>query len=117
MYPAFLNYIVVFLAVFGLLSVGPFFRRRFGVRKMPGKGPSPPLGSALPKQPGTGQVPHVVRPVGQLAALERHLNTAILDPGARERLVSDALRHTGRDRAAAIRKVLTDLETEDRRWS
>jgi hypothetical protein len=49
--------------------------------------------------------------------LERHLSTAIFDPGARERLVADALRHTGGNRAAAIRKVLSDLENENRRWS
>lgn len=49
--------------------------------------------------------------------LERHLSTAIFDRGARERLVADALRHTGGNRAAAIRKVLSDLENENWRWS
>ena len=53
----------------------------------------------------------------QLAALERHLRTAILDPGARERLVKDAMRTTGGSRATAVRKVLHDLHDEDKRWS
>jgi hypothetical protein len=51
-----------------------------------------------------------------LAALEGHLRTAILDPTARERLIS-AAQASGRDRAAAIRKVLSDLQQEDKRWS
>jgi DNA-binding TFAR19-related protein (PDSD5 family) len=50
-------------------------------------------------------------------ALERHLQTAILDPAARERLVRDAMRLTGGDRSAAIRVVLHDLLAEDRRFS
>ena len=53
----------------------------------------------------------------ELAALERHLRTAILDPNARERLVKDAMRKTGGGRAAAIRKVLRDLHDQDKRWS
>ncbi len=36
---------------------------------------------------------------------------------ARERLVRDALRRTGGDRAAAIGKVLSDLNAEHNRWS
>ena len=52
----------------------------------------------------------------QLSVLEGHLRNAILDASARERLVKDAMT-TGVGRAAAIRKVLLDLEEEDRRWS
>src|SRR5215472_5870897 len=57
------------------------------------------------------------RPVPQLAALEGHLRNAILDPGARERLVNDAVRTTAGDRAAAIGKVLADLHDDDKRWA
>ena len=56
-------------------------------------------------------------PTPQLAMLERHLRTAILDENARERLVNDAMRTNGGKRAAAIRKVLRDLCDEDKRWS
>jgi hypothetical protein len=52
----------------------------------------------------------------QLSALEGHLRNAILDASARERLVKDAMT-SGVGRAAAIRKVLRDLEEEDKRWS
>jgi hypothetical protein len=52
----------------------------------------------------------------QLSVLEGHLCNAILDASARERLVKDAMT-AGVDRAAAIRKVLRDLEEEDERWS
>lgn len=65
----------------------------------------------------SGSVPHAGRATGQLALLEGDLRNAIFDPGARERLVKDAIRATGGDRAAAIRKVLSDLEREDKRWS
>jgi hypothetical protein len=51
----------------------------------------------------------------QLAALEGHPRMAILDPSARERLISEAMRATGKGRRDAIRKVLYDLENEDRR--
>jgi len=47
----------------------------------------------------------------------RRLRTAILSPDARERLVKDAMRAIGGDRAAAVRKVLQDLYDEDKRWS
>ena len=53
----------------------------------------------------------------QLAVLEGHLRNAALDAIARERLVKDATRATGGDRAAAIRKVLRALHEEDSRWS
>jgi hypothetical protein len=53
----------------------------------------------------------------QLSALEGHLRNAVIDAGARERLVGDAMRATGGDRVAAIRKVLRDLHEEDKRWS
>jgi hypothetical protein len=49
--------------------------------------------------------------------LERHLRDAILNENARERLVNDAMRTNGGTRAAAIRKVLSDLGDEDKRWS
>ena len=112
----------------GLVLVGWSSGRRSGLRQMSGKNlkklkraaiePSPPwAGSPVSKQLLVGSVPQVGRAAGQLDMLERHLRTAIFDPGARERLVADALRRTGGSRAAAIRKVLSDLETEDRRWS
>lgn len=47
-------------------------------------------------------------------ALEGHLRSAILDPGARERLVDAAMQSSGGDRAAAIREVLYDLERDNR---
>jgi hypothetical protein len=52
-----------------------------------------------------------------LATLEGHLRNAIISGDARERLVKHAMRTTGGDRAAAIRKVLNDLHAEDRRFS
>jgi hypothetical protein len=45
------------------------------------------------------------------------LRNAILNANARERLVKDAMRATGGDRSAAIRKVLRDLHEADKRWS
>jgi hypothetical protein len=45
------------------------------------------------------------------------LRNAVLNANARERLVKDAMRATGGDRTAAIRKVLRDLYEEDKRWS
>jgi hypothetical protein len=56
-------------------------------------------------------------PNSQLAALEGHLRNAILDPGARERLVNHAMRTSTGDRATAIRKVLADLHGENNRWT
>ena len=53
----------------------------------------------------------------QLSALEGHLRSAVLDLNARERLVKDAMRDAGGNRAAAIRKVLRDLAEEDKRWA
>ncbi|HUB15561.1 MAG TPA: hypothetical protein VMB34_26665 [Acetobacteraceae bacterium] len=78
--------------------------------------PAPPP----PVRRAGGSVPPTSRrasPDTHLAALERHLRTAILSPDARERLVKDVMRSTGRDRAAAIRRVLDDLHAEDKRWS
>jgi hypothetical protein len=46
----------------------------------------------------------------QCSPEERHLRITILDVGARERLIQHAMRMTGDDRIAAIRKVLLDLE-------
>ena len=51
----------------------------------------------------------------QVSMLEGHLRSAIIDAGARERLVANAMPTTGGDRAAAIRKVLRDLADEDKR--
>jgi DNA-binding TFAR19-related protein (PDSD5 family) len=65
-------------------------------------------------------VPEVRRPATggpQFAALEGQLRRAILSPDARERLVQNALRTTNGDRAAAIRKVLSDLFADNERWS
>jgi hypothetical protein len=68
----------------------------------------------------SGRVPDVRPSKGggpQLSALEGHLRSAILNPQARERLIKDAMRTTGSDRTAAIRKVLSDLHAENNRWS
>ena len=60
------------------------------------------------------------KPIGvvraELQALERHLQLAVLDPMARERLVSHAMREVGSDRALAIRKVLTDLNDDNEKY-
>lgn len=53
----------------------------------------------------------------RLSVLEGHLRNAILDRSARERLVNAAMRATGGDRPAAIRRVLDDLHNEDKRFS
>ena len=77
-----------------------------------------PPGLAHQRLPGS--VPNVRRSRGDgpaLSALEAQLGNAIFDAGARERLIKDALRHTGGNRAAAIRKVLSDLHAENNRWS
>jgi hypothetical protein len=53
----------------------------------------------------------------ELAVLEGHVRNAVLDASARQRLISDAMRAAGGDRAAALRKVLRDPHDEDRRWA
>ena len=75
------------------------------------------IGGKLQTELGAGTVPKAGKPSRQLALLEGHLRIAILDPGARERMVAQAMRSVGSDRAAAIRKVLADLEAENKRWS
>jgi hypothetical protein len=65
----------------------------------------------------TGSLLDARRPAGgdpQLSLLEGHLRHAILDPGARERLVNAEMRRTGGTRAAAIREVLRALEHDNR---
>jgi hypothetical protein len=52
-----------------------------------------------------------------LPALEGQLRNAIFNADTRERLIKDALRHANGNRAAAIRKVLSDLHAENNRWS
>ena len=52
----------------------------------------------------------------EIARLEAHLSQAIFSADARRRLVDHAMRTTGGDRAAAIRKVLRDLERDNSRW-
>jgi len=75
------------------------------------------------QSPGSGpsrSVPDACRPAGsgpQLSALEGHLRNAVFDVKARERLVQDAMQAVGGSRAAAIRKVLRDLDEEDKRWA
>jgi hypothetical protein len=84
-------------------------------RQSPGAGRQRRTASALPRTM-TG----ALRPTGggpQLSVLEGHLRNAILNADARERLVKDAMRVTGGDRAAAISKVLRDLHEEDKRLS
>jgi hypothetical protein len=51
------------------------------------------------------------------SALEARFRLAILDKGARESLMQDALRKTGGDRVAAIRRVMDDLHGDNERWS
>jgi hypothetical protein len=119
------TYIDLGLAGCGLALGGWVFGRRSRTRPASGKDlltaaikrQSPRARSPALRRSSSGNVPSVVRPMGHLASLERHLRTAIFDPGARERLVGDALRSAGGDRAAAIREVLSDLENEHKRWS
>ena len=104
------------LAICTLVVVGLqlFWRKKPGIR----------AGQPLPLM--RGKPPRVSHPTpaspwgtksAQLSELEARLRNAIFDPGARERLVDHAMRTTGGDRAAAIRKVLDDLYREDARWS
>jgi hypothetical protein len=68
----------------------------------------------------SGSVPEVRRPASggpDFAALEGQLRAAILSADARERLVQHALQTVNGDRAAAIRKVLNDLSSDNKRWS
>lgn len=78
------------------------------------------LNAIIERQSPGSKPPRVCRPAEgapQVSVLEGHLRNAILDARARERLVNDAMSTTGGDRAAAIRKVLGDLNEEDKRWS
>lgn len=70
--------------------------------------PASPHRVPVPRRSGGGE---------QLSVLEGHLRNAIFDASARDRLVSDAMRATGGDRTAAIRRVLHDLHNEDKRFS
>jgi len=75
-------------------------------------------GSVIPAH--RSSVPEVRRDVRQAAvdpALEAQLRAAILSADARQRLVQDAMTVTKGNRAAAIRKVLSDLHAENNRWS
>ena len=108
--------VVSAIAVFG----GILLRVRSGANKnllnaivagqSSGSGHQRQSGSAPDVRPAKGSGP-------QLSALEGHLRSAILNPQARERLIKDAMRTTGTDRSAAIRKVLSDLHAENNRWS
>ena len=123
-------YVRILLAVCAVaLVVSALVRRRAGARSSANKDllnaiiERQSAGSRL-NHPGTfgssglaTAPPRAAQPGSQLAALEGHLRTAILDAGARERLVRDAMRVVGGNRAAAIRKVLHDLHDEDKRWS
>ena len=110
-------YVGVGLAACALVLVGWVLGRKSNVRP---RGDSNLLDAIIERQsPGSrrraaASVPQGGRTTGQLALLEGHLRNAIFDPGAQERLVRDAMCSTGGDRAAAIRKVLSDLEREDR---
>jgi hypothetical protein len=88
-------------------------------RQSPGSGRQRPFwrGPEAPPLPGRrGRKANWMAADGtQLSMLEGHLRSAVLDTNARERLVKDAMASGGR--AAAIRKVLRDLEDEDKRWS
>lgn len=110
------------LAACALVLAGWVLGRRAHTRARPASG-SALLNAILEREsPRSRRAPsdrgsRVSRSPGEGALLEGHLRTAVFDAGARERLIADAMRSTGGDRAAAIRKVLRDLETEDRRWS
>jgi hypothetical protein len=51
-----------------------------------------------------------------LSTLEGELKQKIFDPAARERLIDDAVRRRKVDRETAIRIVLEQLDTENRRF-
>jgi hypothetical protein len=110
-------YLSIGLAACGMVLLGFTLRRKFG-RSRTDKALLETIIGGKPRAPqGAGSVPKAGKPSGQLALLEGHLRTAIFDPGARERMVAQAMRSAGGDRAAAIRKVLADLEGEDKRLS
>ena len=88
----------VAVALGSLVLVGRHFLRR-----------TPKLSSGTQGSRGPMESP------SKLAALEAQLRNAILSPGARERLVADAMRRTGNDRVAAIQKVLEDLRRDNMR--
>src|SRR4051812_7545806 len=74
--------------------------------------------SGGPNLSGSVEDTHQITRAGPgVAMLEAHLRNAILDPGARNRLINEATKGTRGDRAAAIQKVLNDLHAENNRWS
>ena len=112
-----LNVARVAAALGALVLVGRyFFRRPSRPPTAPGKPPPKPAATVKPPAStpwGRAATPN--RP--ELAALEAQLRLAILSASAREGLIADAMKKTGNDRAAAIRKVLEDLPRENERWS
>lgn len=117
--------IAIGLATTAVILIGLLLLRRRATIGIPMRvaSPIPASQQAAPPRPraqipATRSVPTVKRAASASnSALERHLRTAILSPDARERLLRDAMRKTGGDRNAAIRKVLDDLHAEDRRLS
>ena len=115
------------IAVFGIVvGIGLIYRLLDRRNSKTQPGADEKLLAAIierPPQGSVGQRPTATdarRPAEggpRIAALEGHLRNAVLDANARERLVKDAMRATGGDRAAAIRKVLRELYDEDKRWS
>jgi hypothetical protein len=116
------------LALCAVALMGMMLMLRMRDSRSPAHAGSPASGqppqAATPARPRatapvTRSVPLVRRPATSAlaSALEGHLRNAILNADARERLVKDAMRHTGGDRAAAVRKVLEDLHSENKRWS
>ena len=85
------------------------------IEQSPRSGHRPSKETASPRNKSSSRQQREAAP--QLAMLERQLRNAILDENARERLVNEAMRANGGTRAGAIRKVLSDLGDEDKRWS
>ena len=81
-------------------------RRTPPPRPSPGA-PNPWTVTPPPQQPATASP--------ELSRLESLLRRTIPDPGARERLVTDAMQKTGGNREAAIRRVLDDVQRDNGR--
>ena len=98
-------------------------RRRRPPQWQPPSGPNPRQVTPAPRQPATPtrvtEEPRRTQSVAttpQLSRLESLLRLAILDVGARDRLVADAMRKTGGYREAAVQRVLDDLHRDNERW-
>lgn len=78
--------------------------------------PNPWHVTPSPRPPAAAEVPRRAQPTAELSRLESLLRRTILDPGARDRLVADAMQRTGGNRESAIRRVLEDLDKDNGHW-